>query len=215
VELAFDLITPPRFEDPIDPRIPLLIPEEDQQYIASQLRRFNVEDKPVLLNPGAGWVTKRWPSKRYGQLGRRLREDLGAPVLFTFGPGEEYLIQEASDSGPTISFPTTILQLAALLRRSRVLVAGDTGPLHLAVAMGLPTVAILGPALPWRTGPYGAKHRIVMHSRSCPHPYQRTCSDHFCMDIPVEEVFAAVSRSLSERQETVALPVGSVKEPTP
>ncbi|MEJ2082206.1 MAG: glycosyltransferase family 9 protein [Acidobacteriota bacterium] len=101
-------------------------------------------------------------------------------------------------------FPLSLPQgleekLAGYLRSlaSCLMVAGDTGPVHLAVAMGTPTVAILGPALAWRTGPFDPQDEVVVHSKACPHPYRRKCRDHFCMDIPVEAVFEAVKSRLA------------------
>jgi ADP-heptose:LPS heptosyltransferase len=193
-----DLVSPPLWKGPLSARFPLQLPEEVVNYVELNAGREGI-DSPVLLNPGGGWTTKRWAPDRFAALAERIEQRLELPTLFTFGPGEDEL-QEAVRGSlkriPMRSFSTSILQLAALCRKARLMVAGDTGPLHLAVAMGTPCVAVLGPAYPWRTGPADPADEIVLHDRKCPHPYRRRCRDHFCMDISVDSVFEAVRRRL-------------------
>ncbi len=155
--------------------------------------------KPILVNPGAGWVTKLWPLKDYAALLLRIQEELGRATLLTYGQGEEDMVEEIRAilaPHPLEAFPTTLLQRAALCRRSRLLIAGDTGPLHLAVALGTPTVAILGPTSPWRNGPFNQEDQIVKRYLPCSNSYKRTCNEFICMDIPVKDVFDAVTRRL-------------------
>ncbi len=193
-----DLLVPPIYEGPISARFPLELPESLEEQMNRRLREV-ADSPPLLLNLGGGWETKRWAPERFGELAVRIDRELGIPVLFTIGPGEEELAERALSSSEMPRdrcLQIGLLELAALCRRSRLMVAGDTGPLHLAVAMGTPTVAILGPALAWRTGPFDSRDEVVLHSKACPHPYRRTCRDHFCMDIPVEAVFEALKRRL-------------------
>ena len=180
------------------PLIPLEIPSEAFDYVDDQLSNSNIA-KPIMVNPGAGWVTKLWPLRNYAQLLLRLHQELGHGIVLTYGPGEEDLVQQiqtVTAPHPIAAFSTTFLQLAALCRRSRLLIAGDTGPLHLAVALGTPTVAILGPTSAWRNGPYNSKDQIVKRYLFCSNSYKRTCNEFICMDIPVQEVFDAVIRRL-------------------
>ncbi len=180
------------------PLIPLDIPSEAFDYVDNQLSKNKIS-KPILVNPGAGWVTKLWPLKNYAQLMLRIHQELGHGIVLTYGPGEESVVQEIQTltaPHPMTAFPTTFLQLAALCRRARLLIAGDTGPLHLAVSLGTPTVAILGPTSPWRNGPFNAKDPIVKRYLFCSNSYKRTCNEFICMDIPVQEVFDAVIRRL-------------------
>ena len=181
-----------------NPLIPLEISSEAFDYVDGQLSKNNIA-KPILVNPGAGWVTKLWPLKNYAQLLLRIHQELGHGIVLTYGPGEEDLVQEiqaVTAPHPIAAFPTTFLQLAALCRRSRLLIAGDTGPLHLAVALGTPTVAILGPTSPWRNGPFNEKDPIIKRYLFCSNSYKRTCNQFICMEIPVQEVFDAVTRRL-------------------
>ena len=199
VEYALDLVSPPRFRGFTSARIDFRYPPGCLEYLEKQLSRIGTDDAPVLLNPGAAWETKRWDIERFVKLSTLLERE-GYPVLYTIGPGEEELLARARDLSPVpvLSFPTSILQLSALCSRSRLMVAGDTGPLHLAVASGTPTIAILGPAHPWRTGPFNPEDIAVTHEKPCPRPYSRTCDDHFCMDIPVEKVLEAALLRLNK-----------------
>jgi lipopolysaccharide heptosyltransferase I len=197
IEAALDMTTPPRYEPPASAEIYLDLEETTLDYIETELSKLSIEN-PVLLNPGAGWPTKRWPPRHFAELANRI-EAIGIPTVFTYGPGEETLIQEvknAVSSLPVRAFPTSILELAALCRSSRLMIAGDTGPMHLAVAMKTPVVALIGPGYAWRTGPYGKGNRVIMHQRVCPRPYKRQCRDHFCMDIEVDRVFQVVEKCL-------------------
>ena len=186
--------------DGLSPAMPLFIPEEVQARVENQLAQMEVED-PILISPGAGWVTKRWSTQKFGRLAVETERRLGIPVIVTYGPGEEPLVDRIRMEAapyPISSLPTTLLELAALCRVSRLLIGGDTGPLHLAVALGLPTVAILGPTAPWRNGPFNPEDEIVTHDQ-CSNSYRRKCPELVCrcMDMSVQEVFDAVRSRLS------------------
>ena len=109
-----------------------------------------------MLNPGGGWASKLWPAERFGELAQGLRA-LGLPSLVSWGPGEEALadrVVAASGGAAVRSFPTSLLDYVELARRARLVVAADTGPLHLACAVGTPVVALFGPTDPVRNGPF-------------------------------------------------------------
>ena len=118
----------------------------------------------VVLNPGAGRADKRWPQERFRALAERLGEDAGALVLVVWGPGEETAARHIAPGGVQRAVcgpPTNLDELVAFLRRASVLVAADTGPLHLAAALGTPCVGLYGPTSAVRNGPYGAGHRCL------------------------------------------------------
>jgi lipopolysaccharide heptosyltransferase I len=121
----------------------------------------------VILNPGAGRADKRWPVAHFATLARRLVDDGGVHAVITWGPGEEDLARgiarAGAPSGPGVVLapPTDLDTLLALLRRASVVVAADTGPLHLAAALGTPCVGLYGPTSAARNGPYGPGHRTL------------------------------------------------------
>jgi len=117
----------------------------------------------VVLNPGAGRADKLWPVGHLTTLARRLVQDAAAHVVLSWGPGEEGTARAviAGAPGAVLAPPTDLDALLALLRRASVVVAADTGPLHIAAALGTPCVGLYGPTSPARNGPYGAGHRAL------------------------------------------------------
>jgi heptosyltransferase-1 len=116
----------------------------------------------VLLNPGAGWGAKRWPVERYAFVARTLA-GRGFQVLVNGGPGEQPLLEsiQAQSGGVVRPLHSSLAQLIAVTRRVALVIAGDTGPLHLASALGRPVVGIYGPTDPARNGPFGTRSRVL------------------------------------------------------
>jgi ADP-heptose:LPS heptosyltransferase len=178
------------------------LPRLDRQAAAVEagLRHLALDDF-VVLNPGGGWGGKLWPAERFGELARALRVR-GFPSLVTWGPGEEDLaarVVAASDGAAVRAFPTTLLELGALARRARLFVGADSGPLHLACALGAPVVALFGPTDPARNGPFAADDVVVSRRPACFPCHRRRCATHAgVMDtLPVDEVLTAVERRLA------------------
>jgi heptosyltransferase-1 len=120
-------------------------------------------DRLVLMNPGAGRPDKRWPVAHYRELARRLADEAAARVVVLWGPGEEAEARTiaASAVGGATAPATSLRELTALARRARLVIAGDTGPLHLAAAVGTPCLGLYGPTSGARNGPYGPGHRVL------------------------------------------------------
>jgi heptosyltransferase-1 len=151
----------------------------------------------VLLNPGAGWGAKQWPAERYGEVARRLAED-GVKSLINFGPGEEPLMRavESASKGMAKGVASSLTELIALTRRAHLFIGGDTGPMHLAAALGVPVVAIFGPTNPARNGPFGTRS-IVLRSPISPTTHSRRAQpDPGMLEISVDEVVAAARKLL-------------------
>jgi heptosyltransferase I len=110
-------------------------------------------DRVVLL-PGAGRPEKQWPVDRFAELARRI----GSDALVVWGPDEEAL---ARGIGAEVAPPTNFRELAWILRRARLVIGADTGPLHLAAALGIPLIGLYGPTNPVRNGPYGQLDHVV------------------------------------------------------
>jgi heptosyltransferase I len=148
----------PRAEVPCDLK--------SEKRVQKQLREFSAGEFAVL-NPGAGWGAKRWPAERYGEVARGLAK-LGVRSILNYGPGEEELVNiaEAASGGNARAMKCTVGELIALMRRARLFVGGDTGPLHLAAALRVPVVAIYGPTDPARNGPYGTRSVVLRSAAS-------------------------------------------------
>jgi heptosyltransferase I len=159
----------------------------------------------AILNPGGGWGSKLWPAERFGEVARGLRA-LGLASIVTWGPGEEGLAERvvaASDGAAQRSFPTTLLDYVELARRARVVVAADTGTLHLACAVRTPVVALFGPTDPARNGPFDAADVVVRRVPPCAPCHRRVCPRHdgVMAGIPATDVLQAVERRLAVRAE--------------
>ncbi|HUP64687.1 MAG TPA: lipopolysaccharide heptosyltransferase I [Thermoanaerobaculia bacterium] len=121
-----------------------------------------VDDETVVFLPGAGKPAKQWNIDSFRALATTVTRDLRLRVLVAWGPGEEDLARGVVKEGEgTMAPPTNLRQLAFLLSRSRLVVGGDTGPLHLAAALGTDVVGLYGPTDPRRNGPYGQIDRCV------------------------------------------------------
>lgn len=146
----------------------------------------------ALLNPGAGWGAKQWPAERYGEVAKQLAQD-GLKSLINFGPGEEDLARAvtAASGGAAEPIARSLTQLIALTRRASLFIGGDTGPMHLAAALGIPVVGIFGPTNPARNGPFGTRS-IALRSPSSPTTHtRRTQPDEGLLTISADQVVAA------------------------
>lgn len=158
----------------------------------------------AVLNCGAAWPNKRWPAVRFGELGSWLWSVHGLRPVVLWGPGEQEIARAivASSGGAAIMAPATTLgDIVAICREARVMVSGDTGPTHIAGAVGTPTVALFGPTSPDRNGPWCADDRAISRYDVCACHYQRVCrhgaGDRWCLGtITLAEVQAAIDRRL-------------------
>ncbi len=179
-------------------RFPLAIPRTTAAALAGE--RIGSSEY-ALLNPGAAWPNKRWPPDRFGAAAAAIRAELGLRSLVLWGPGEQTLAEAvaAASGGAALAAPeTTIADVVAIARGARVMVSGDTGPLHIAGAVGTPLVALFGPTFADRNGPWSPRDVVVARTDRCACLYERRCRHAVpCIDeIPVGEVVDAIRRSL-------------------
>jgi heptosyltransferase-1 len=153
----------------------------------------------VLINPGAGWGAKCWPAERYATVAEGLI-DRGMRVLVNAGPGEEPLAEAIAKQTGGAATPVTcaLTQLIALSRRVTLAVAGDTGPLHLACALGRPVVGIYGPTDPSRNGPFGTRFRVLRSPESRRDHSRRAEPEAGLLTITAEEVLRATDELLTQ-----------------
>ncbi len=152
----------------------------------------------VLLGPGAGWGAKRWPPARYAAVARALVAD-GIPVVVNASPAEQRLGEEVARQSGALALVPTLSQLIALSRRATLAIAGDTGPLHLAAALGRPVVGIYGPTDPARNGPYHGEHVVLRHPESRRDHARRAEPEAGLLTITPDEVLDA-ARGLLARE---------------
>jgi heptosyltransferase I len=176
-----------------------LDPIEDER-ISEDLASHGIGDY-AIMNPGAGWGAKRWPTQRYGEVAGLLAKD-GLRLLVNYGPGEEQLFSEVNAASGAAVRPTrpSITGLIALMRRARLFIGGDTGPMHLAAALQVPVVAIFGPTDPARNGPYGTRSVVLRNPESVTSHIRRSQPEEGMLGISVDAVVDA-ARSLLTRGE--------------
>ena len=118
----------------------------------------------VAFNPGGGWASKKWRPESFAALGRSIVAEDGATILVLWGPGEVAEasgIRDAIGPAALLAPPTSLKQLASLIRRSSVLVTNDSGPMHISASLGVPVVAIFGPTVPRLQGPVNTESVIA------------------------------------------------------
>ena len=161
------------------------------------------EGRFVAVNPVAFWETKLWEEEKFAELCDWLREELGIGIVLTGGESAplERICRKMRTKAVNLGGRTTLRELACIYREAALLVTTDSGPMHLAAAVGTPIVALFGPTDPARTGPYGPGHRIIRKGLSCSPCFRKRCETPRCMtDISVEEVFTAVKEMLAGRK---------------
>ena len=220
-DLANGLAHPPRGYPPHPPVAPSLqapgamelhVSREHRARAEALLAELGVEEETLLvgINPGATLRVKRWPMERFAAVGRELVARYGAQVLVFGGPDDEaraVAITRAIPSALTVAGRTRLGETAALLRRCRLLVSGDTGPLHMAVALGVPTIGLFGPTNPGKYGPWGirgeGRHRatVLRHAEPC-----RQCHRPCVHTISAEECLAAADAWLNQNEGPAPLP---------
>lgn len=162
VELACDIAG-----DELEPVQPWLPVDPAAELWADSIFSQSSASKNILINPGAGWGAKRWPVERYAAVARHFAE-AGFRILINVGPGEEELSRTICQEAGSAALPLqcSLAQLIAATRRVSLAIAGDTGPLHLACALGRPVVGIYGPTDPVRNGPWGSSFRVLRSPES-------------------------------------------------
>jgi len=186
-----------------DGRAAIDFPMRDIESVAlGQLRDQSIQ-RFALVNPGAAWPNKRWPAERFGAIAKTLRDEHGLTPVVLWGPGERALAEAviaASDGAGVVAPETQLSDLVALSRAASFMISGDTGPLHIACAAGVPTVALFGPTDAKRNGPWDARDVVLSRYDQCPCHYKRECQqpDSWCLrEISVDEVRAAVRTRLT------------------
>lgn len=197
----------PRGVHAVDRALSLLdalgLPPEPADFGGGKIFRQEQDGMPsepfALIQAGAGWASKRYPPERWGEAARLLRERTGLPTLVPVARGEEALAAgvEAAGGGAARTVPAGDLPtLAALLRRARLVMGGDSGPTHLAHALGTPVLMLMGPTDPARHGPYRAPERALWKDLPCGFCYRRFDEPRPCLATIPPGVVAARAEAL-------------------
>ncbi len=172
----------------------------------------------IAVNPVAFWETKLWSDDKFAHLGDRIRKELGIAVALTGGEFEplEKIRKLMKTGAVNLGGKTSLRELAALYKMARMVVTTDSGPMHIAAAVGTPVVALFGPTDPARTGPYGSGHRVIRTGLPCSPCFRKQCPQPLCMtEIPVDAVFDAVREKLKERAAPLSWASGVTPEAFP
>jgi lipopolysaccharide heptosyltransferase I len=181
---------------------PLEFPLRDVESETARAIESQVGHAYALINPGAAWPNKRWPPDRYGRLASWLRAQHGLSSVVLWGPGEAATADAvAAASGDTalVAPETRLPDLVAIARRAKLIVSGDTGPMHIAAAVGVPVVALFGPSDPGRNGPWDPDDVALSRYGSCACQYQRRCRrpQEWCLEtITLDDVMRAIDGRL-------------------
>jgi lipopolysaccharide heptosyltransferase I len=193
-ELNYSLAEKAGAARPSKPEYPLRVPAGGAASVRARLAEQKIEAY-IVVGPGGSWRAKCWPTDRYGEFCREFEKLHGLRAIVIHGPGEELLAAEvcrAANPATPIVMKTTIEELMGLLAHARCVVAADSGPLHLAAALGTPVVGLYGPTDPSRNGPFVPGAVIVSEARPEEISYKRRATFSPAMlRITVEQVLKA------------------------
>lgn len=198
--------------------VPLAASRRAKERLARYFCDVEGEDRlpRVALQPAAGWSSKQWAPQGYARIGDRLVEEAGARVFVLWGPGERSIAEAVKGRmrRPARLVPDMgVESLMAFVGACDLLVGGDSGPLHLACALGVPVVGLYGPSDPVRNGPFRGVYRVVAARVGCGPCYRRSCSEPVCMaSIDPDAVWDAVRGVLDECTRTAPNDVETKKE---
>lgn len=182
--------------------------DSEKQMAVDFLSRNGVRESDLLVgvHPGGGWSYKLWSVERFAALCDALQKKHGAKVLVFAGPGEDELLDQMADmmrSPVILTRHIGLRETAALIQRCRLYIGNDTGPMHIAAAVGTRVIAIFGPTDARRSGPYGSEHVVVAREIGCNpcHPGRNPggCKQGNCLAmkaVTVEQVIRAAERIL-------------------
>jgi 3-deoxy-D-manno-octulosonic-acid transferase/heptosyltransferase-1 len=179
----------------------LAVQDQDRTTLEALLMRHGISESRLLvaINPVAKWETKLWSNLKFAKLADSLIQQYGANVVFTGGSEDRGTVQDIISAmeakAANLAGETTLRTLASLYEKTDFLVSTDTGPMHIASAVGTPVVALFGPTAPWRTGPFGPDHQVIRVGTECSPCFKRQCSAIRCMEeISVEQVLDGIQK---------------------
>ncbi len=191
--------------DTSEVKFPVHISKASMENAVKKLEKSGIKkDSPFfVIIPRARWETKLWKDDRFVELAKRVASKKGIPAVLIGNASDKAALEaiknKIGERAVNLSGQTDLSELAAVLKMSRFAVAVDSGPMHLAAAVGTRTVALFGPTAPWRTGPWGGGH-IIVRKGLCSPCFKKKCPEPKCMDdITVDEVMGAIAEAFREK----------------
>jgi lipopolysaccharide heptosyltransferase I len=165
----------------------------------------------VAIHPGARWATKRWPAAYFAELARRIGREFGATFILVGGPEESMTAAalESALAGQSVNLvgKTSLKQLAAVFGDVHLVITNDSGPMHLAAALGTPVVGIFTCTSPDRARPFGSGHLLIGTEVWCAASYLKKCSRMDCMtELTPDRVWPAIRSHIAAIRPAHALP---------
>jgi len=212
VDMTIDLAVRAGAEPQPEPQFPLRIPPGAVNAVREKLARDGITGPYVVMSPGGGWKSKCWPPERFGALGAAIFRQHNLPSVVNMAPGEEEMARDIVRAASPVNISALsfdIPELAALLAGARLVVAGDTGPLHLAAALGTRVIGLFGSTDPERNGPL--PHGVVLQAASDPSQLpdyirgdyvRQDCYLPAMLALSVERVLAAVEQEIGVTAES-------------
>jgi len=190
----------PRFRLGLTPVFPAALIRGENAF-ADELVLVPRDRALVVLHPGARWATKLWPPASWAKLADWLIREKGLAVVITGSVADRELagqiIKHMHEKVLNLAGRTSLAELAGIMQKARLAVTADTGPMHLAAALGTKVVALFGPTAPGRTGPFGPGHRVMRLGLTCSPCFKRHCPEPWCLrGLSPEAAMAAVEKSL-------------------
>jgi heptosyltransferase I len=154
---------------------------------------FNIDKDYAVIVPGARWKTKRWPEEEFGQLTSRLPLQSVIVGGNTDKDSAGLIVSLSKGKAISLAGKTNVKELIGIMRDAKFVVSNDSGPMHIAAALGIPVFAIFGPTDPAKTGPYGKGHTIIKADTHCAPCFRRTCDNSQCMkSVSADKVFEII-----------------------
>ena len=192
----------------VDHQMVLVVPEEDRRFAKTFLKDRGVfpQEKYAVLIPGTTWSSKNWPTDFFAQTAQRIYKDF--KIVLCGGKAEIELSEEIQEKAGIRIInavnQTTLLQMAGIIEGAAVVISGDTGPLHIAAALEIPTVAVFGPTNPEVYAPIGQKNAAVFSEMPCSFCHKMKCprGNASCMTgVTSKEVVDKVYHVLGTKQK--------------
>lgn len=188
-----------------NPEFLLPVSQADREAVDTLLCNSGIskDKKFVAISPMSfAGETRLWYEDRFAALADRIIKELKTEVVFTgsrSGGMIDRIQSMMTNKALNLEGKTSLLELAHLYKQAELLITPDSGPMHIAAAVGTPVIALFGASAYWRTGPYGLGHTIIRANLPCSPCFLKKCATRKCMaDILPEQVFAAVEKKLTK-----------------